>query len=239
MATMESLIGLVNRIQRACTALGDYGGGDSALSSLWDALPSVVVVGGQAGNLTEQELAGELFVFSCDVCLVMESSGKSSVLESIVGRDFLPRGSGIVTRRPLVLQLHKTDGGEEYAEFGHMPRRRFTDFSLVRQEIQDETDRITGKSKQISPIPIHLSIYSPNVVNLTLIDLPGLTKVAVEGQPESIVEDIEKMVRTYVDKPNSIILAISPANQDIATSDAMKLAKEVDPSGYNCMYYMG
>ncbi|KAJ0612018.1 putative dynamin stalk domain, dynamin, GTPase region, GTPase effector domain, Dynamin superfamily [Helianthus annuus] len=167
----------------------------------------------------------------CFRCLFMESSGKSSVLESIVGRDFLPRGSGIVTRRPLVLQLHKTDGGEEYAEFGHMPRRRFTDFSLVRQEIQDETDRITGKSKQISPIPIHLSIYSPNVVNLTLIDLPGLTKVAVEGQPESIVEDIEKMVRTYVDKPNSIILAISPANQDIATSDAMKLAKEVDPSG--------
>ncbi|XP_076933824.1 phragmoplastin DRP1E-like isoform X2 [Bidens hawaiensis] len=206
MATMESLIGLVNRIQRACTALGDYGAGDDALNSLWDALPSVVVVGGQ-------------------------SSGKSSVLESIVGRDFLPRGSGIVTRRPLVLQLHKTDGGEEYAEFGHLPRRRFTDFSLVRQEIQDETDRITGKSKQISPIPIHLSIYSPNVVNLTLIDLPGLTKVAVEGQPESIVEDIEKMVRAYVDKPNSIILAISPANQDIATSDAIKLAKEVDPSG--------
>ncbi|KAL0308717.1 UNVERIFIED_CONTAM: Dynamin-related protein 1E [Sesamum radiatum] len=207
MATMESLIGLVNRIQRACTALGDYGGGDQAFSSLWDALPSVAVVGGQ-------------------------SSGKSSVLESIVGRDFLPRGSGIVTRRPLVLQLQKTeDGQQEYAEFGHLPRRRFADFSLVRKEIQDETDRITGKTKQISPVPIHLSIYSPNVVNLTLIDLPGLTKVAVEGQPESIVQDIENMVRTYVEKPNCIILAISPANQDIATSDAIKLAREVDPSG--------
>ncbi|KAI3711236.1 hypothetical protein L2E82_41183 [Cichorium intybus] len=207
MATMESLIGLVNRIQRACTALGDYGGGDSTFSSLWDALPSVAVVGGQ-------------------------SSGKSSVLESIVGRDFLPRGSGIVTRRPLVLQLHKTEGRkEEYAEFGHLPRRRFTDFALVRKEIADETDRITGKTKQISPIPIHLSIYSPHVVNLTLIDLPGLTKIAVEGQSENIVEDIENMVRLYVEKPNSIILAISPANQDIATSDAIKLAKEVDPSG--------
>ncbi|CAH1439551.1 unnamed protein product [Lactuca virosa] len=207
MATMESLIGLVNRIQRACTALGDYGGGDSTFSSLWDALPSVAVVGGQ-------------------------SSGKSSVLESIVGRDFLPRGSGIVTRRPLVLQLHKTEGRqEEYAEFGHLPRRRFTDFALVRKEIADETDRITGKSKQISPIPIHLSIYSPHVVNLTLIDLPGLTKIAVEGQSENIVEDIENMVRLYVEKPNSIILAISPANQDIATSDAIKLAKEVDPTG--------
>ncbi|KAH9607479.1 hypothetical protein KSS87_019376 [Heliosperma pusillum] len=206
MTTMESLIGLVNRIQRACTVLGDHGGGDTAFNSLWEALPSVAVVGGQ-------------------------SSGKSSVLESIVGRDFLPRGSGIVTRRPLVLQLHKTEEGtQEYAEFLHLPKRPFTDFALVRKEIQDETDRVTG-SRQISPVPIHLSIYSPNVVNLTLIDLPGLTKVAIDGQPESIVKDIEDMVRTYVDKPNCIILAISPANQDIATSDAIKLAKEVDPNG--------
>ncbi|KAH7415742.1 hypothetical protein KP509_14G059000 [Ceratopteris richardii] len=202
---MEGLIALVNRIQRACTALGDHGG-DNALPTLWEALPSVVVVGGQ-------------------------SSGKSSVLESIVGRDFLPRGSGIVTRRPLVLQLNKTERGPDYAEFMHLPKKRFTDFAAVRKEISDETDRITGRTKQISPVPIHLSIYSPNVVNLTLIDLPGLTKVAVEGQPESIVADIENMVRLYVDKPNSLILAISPANQDIATSDAIKLAREVDPTG--------
>ncbi|XP_045807997.1 phragmoplastin DRP1C-like [Trifolium pratense] len=204
MATMTSLIGLINKIQRACTVLGDHGGEGL---SLWEALPSVAVVGGQ-------------------------SSGKSSVLESVVGRDFLPRGSGIVTRRPLVLQLHKTDDGQQdYAEFLHAPRKRYTDFAAVRKEISDETDRITGKSKAISNIPIQLSIYSPNVVNLTLIDLPGLTKVAVEGQSESIVQDIENMVRSYVEKPNCIILAISPANQDIATSDAIKIAKEVDPSG--------
>ncbi|KAG5538788.1 hypothetical protein RHGRI_019364 [Rhododendron griersonianum] len=188
-ATMESLIGLVNRIQRACTALGDYGGGDTAFSSLWDSLPSVAVVGGQ-------------------------SSGKSSVLESIVGRDFLPRGSGIVTRRPLVLQLYRIDEGQDYAEFSHLPRRKFSDFAMVRKEIEDETDRLTGKSKQISPVPIHLSIYSPN-----------------EGQSENIVQDIENMVRSYIEKPNSIILAISPANQDIATSDAIKIAREVDPTG--------
>ncbi|PRQ44519.1 putative dynamin central domain, dynamin, GTPase domain, Dynamin superfamily [Rosa chinensis] len=76
----------------------------------------------------------------------------------------------------------------------------------------------------------HFWVYLA-AVNLTLIDLPGLTKVAVEGQPDSIVEDIESMVRSYVEKPNCIILAISPANQDIATSDAIKLAREVDPSG--------
>ncbi|ESW25228.1 hypothetical protein PHAVU_003G018000 [Phaseolus vulgaris] len=204
MATMTSLIGLINKIQRACTVLGDHGGEGM---SLWEALPTVAVVGGQ-------------------------SSGKSSVLESVVGRDFLPRGSGIVTRRPLVLQLHKTEEGkQEYAEFLHQSRKRFSDFAAVRQEISDETDRITGKTKAISNVPIQLSIYSPHVVNLTLIDLPGLTKVAVEGQSDTIVQDIENMVRSYIEKPNCIILAISPANQDIATSDAIKIAREVDPSG--------
>nr|KYP58705.1 Dynamin-related protein 5A [Cajanus cajan] len=203
---MENLISLVNKIQRACTALGDHGE-SSALPTLWDSLPAIAVVGGQ-------------------------SSGKSSVLESVVGKDFLPRGSGIVTRRPLVLQLHKSDeGSREYAEFLHLPRKRFTDFAAVRKEIQDETDRETGRTKQISSVPIHLSIYSPNVVNLTLIDLPGLTKVAVEGQPDSIVKDIEDMVRSYIEKPNCIILAISPANQDLATSDAIKISREVDPTG--------
>ncbi|KAK4789369.1 hypothetical protein SAY86_020688 [Trapa natans] len=203
---MENLISLVNKIQRACTALGDHGEG-SALPTLWDSLPAIAVVGGQ-------------------------SSGKSSVLESVVGKDFLPRGSGIVTRRPLVLQLHKLDkGSTEYAEFLHLPRKRFTDFAAVRKEISDETDRETGRTKQISSVPIHLSIYSPNVVNLTLIDLPGLTKVAVEGQPDSIVQDIENMVRSFIEKPNCIILAISPANQDLATSDAIKISREVDPTG--------
>ncbi|XP_073045055.1 dynamin-related protein 5A-like [Primulina eburnea] len=202
---MENLIQLVNRLQRACTALGDHGE-ESALPTLWDALPSIAVVGGQ-------------------------SSGKSSVLESIVGKDFLPRGTGIVTRRPLVLQLHRLDEGREYAEFGHLPRKRFTDFAAVRKEIADETDRETGRSKQISSVPIYLSIYSPNVVNLTLIDLPGLTKVAVEGQSDSIVTDIENMVRSYIEKPNCIILAVSSANQDLATSDAIKVSREVDPKG--------
>ncbi|KAL7203194.1 hypothetical protein ACSBR2_016490 [Camellia fascicularis] len=202
---MENLISLVNKLQRACTALGDHGE-ESALPTLWDALPSIAVVGGQ-------------------------SSGKSSVLESVVGKDFLPRGSGIVTRRPLVLQLHRIDEGREYAEFMHLPKKKFTDFAAVRKEIADETDRETGRSKQISTVPIYLSIYSPNVVNLTLIDLPGLTKVAIDGQSESIVQDIENMVQSYIEKPNCIILAISPANQDLATSDAIKISREVDPKG--------
>lgn len=109
-----------------------------------------------------------------------QSSGKSSVLETIVQRDFLPRGSGIVTRRPLILQLITQRGGtqeEEYGEFMHIKDKRFYDFSEIRQEIIRDTERLAGANKGISRTPIHLRIYSPKVLTLTLVDLPGLTKV--------------------------------------------------------------
>ncbi|XP_069738520.1 dynamin-2 isoform X3 [Phaenicophaeus curvirostris] len=158
-----------------------------------------------------------------------QSAGKSSVLENFVGRDFLPRGSGIVTRRPLILQLifSKT----EYAEFLHCKSKKFTDFDEVRQEIEAETDRVTGTNKGISPVPINLRVYSPHVLNLTLIDLPGITKVPVGDQPQDIEYQIKEMILQFISRESSLILAVTPANMDLANSDALKMAKEVDPQG--------
>lgn len=158
-----------------------------------------------------------------------QSAGKSSVLENFVGRDFLPRGSGIVTRRPLILQLRNSQ--QEYGEFKHAPGRLYSDFDEIRREIEQETDRSTGKNKGISPIPINLEIHSPHVLNLTLIDLPGLTKVPVGDQPTDIEQQIRNMILQFIEQENCLILAVTPANQDLATSDALKLAKEVDPDG--------
>ncbi|XP_058234145.1 dynamin-3 isoform X3 [Hemibagrus wyckioides] len=158
-----------------------------------------------------------------------QSAGKSSVLENFVGRDFLPRGSGIVTRRPLVLQL--INNKAEYAEFLHCKGKKFVDFDEVRMEIEAETDRITGSNKGISPIPINLRVYSPNVLNLTLIDLPGMTKVAVGDQPPDIEHQIRDMLLQFITKESCLILAVTPANMDLANSDALKIAKEVDPQG--------
>ncbi|XP_077379902.1 dynamin-2-like isoform X6 [Festucalex cinctus] len=158
-----------------------------------------------------------------------QSAGKSSVLENFVGRDFLPRGSGIVTRRPLILQL--VNNKAEYAEFLHCKGRKFVDFDEVRQEIEAETDRLTGSNKGISPIPINLRVYSPNVLNLTLIDLPGMTKVAVGDQPADIEHQIRDMLLQFITKESCLILAVTPANTDLANSDALKIAKEVDPQG--------
>ncbi|XP_036409275.1 dynamin-3 isoform X3 [Megalops cyprinoides] len=158
-----------------------------------------------------------------------QSAGKSSVLENFVGRDFLPRGSGIVTRRPLILQL--VNNKAEYAEFLHCKGRKFVDFEEVRAEIEAETDRITGSNKGISPIPINLRVYSPHVLNLTLIDLPGMTKVAVGDQPHDIEHQIRDMLLQFITKESCLILAVTPANTDLANSDALKIAKEVDPQG--------
>ncbi|XP_023222598.1 dynamin-1-like [Centruroides sculpturatus] len=158
-----------------------------------------------------------------------QSVGKSSVLENIVGREFIPRGKDIVTRRPLIIQLINSD--EEYGLFLHKPDEVYTDFNAICKEIQDETDRELGKQKNVSTKPINLKIYSPHVVNLTLVDLPGLTKVPVGDQPSNIDEIIHKMVRDFVESDHTLILAVSSATQDIATSDALKVAREVDPRG--------
>lgn len=80
-------------------------------------------------------------------------------------------------------------------------------------------------------MPINLRIFSPNVLTLTLVDLPGLTKVPVGGQPQDIERQIREMILKYISKSNAIILAVTAANTDLANSDGLKLAREVDPDG--------
>lgn len=117
-----------------------------------------------------------------------QSSGKSSVLESIVGEDFLPRGTDIVTRCPLILQLLHSEDGTKEASFSHLEDKVFIDFFKVRDEIQNRTNVLAGCDKKIVDEPIYLTIYSPKVPNLTLIDLPGITKVATDDQDKDIVK---------------------------------------------------
>ncbi|XP_059061852.1 dynamin-1-like protein isoform X4 [Achroia grisella] len=207
---MEALIPVINKLQDVFNTVGA-----DAIQ-----LPQIIVLGTQ-------------------------SSGKSSVIESLVGRSFLPRGPGIVTRRPLVLQLvyspkdskeHRsaeegTINLEEWGKFLHTKEKVYTDFDTIRQEIERETDRMAGNNKGICPEPISLKIFSTTVVNLTLVDLPGITKIPIGDQPEDIENQIRNLIIKYISNPNSIILAVTAANTDMATSEAIKMAKEVDPDG--------
>ncbi|KAH8582171.1 dynamin-related DRPB, partial [Cryptosporidium sp. chipmunk genotype I] len=172
------------------------------------------------------------------ICVVgTQSSGKSSVLESVVGFDFLPRGEGIVTRRPVEMRLvhipSKNGVDEAYVVFEKDKNKKFTDFEKVREEIDRLTDEVAGKNKGIVDDPIILTIYGTQCPDLTLIDLPGITRVPLKGSDQC--DNIEQLTRDmairYARDPRTIILAVIPANADMSTSDALQLSRRVDPKG--------
>jgi dynamin 1-like protein len=130
-----------------------------------------------------------------------------------------------------VALLPSSHSGQEWGEFLHLPGQKFYDFSEIRAEIERETDRLTGKNKGISNKSINLRIFSPYVLNLTLVDLPGITKVPTGDQPEDVEQQILAMCYEFISNPNAIILAVSAANQDLVNSEGIKLARSVDPEG--------
>nr|XP_042899286.1 dynamin-1 isoform X4 [Parasteatoda tepidariorum] len=156
-----------------------------------------------------------------------QSSGKSSTLESFVGREFLPRGTDTVTRRPTIVQMTPNQH-EEYVVFSHKPEIRFTDFKKVREEIETETRRHPGPTGFTSD-PISMHIHSPRVLKLTVVDLPGLIRIVQDGHATSNIQEVRKMVLKYIEPKEALILAIIPATQDFLTCDSLEIAREVDP----------
>lgn len=168
-------------------------------------LPSIVVVGSQ-------------------------SSGKSSVLEAIVGHEFLPKGSNMVTRRPIELTLVNTPNAHaEYGEFPALGLGKVTDFQQIQRTLTD-LNLAVPEADCVSDDPIQLRIYSPNVPDLSLIDLPGYIQVAGHDQPAELKEKIADLCEKYIQSPN-VILAISAADVDLANSTALRASRRVDPRG--------
>lgn len=170
------------------------------------------------------------------VVIGSQSSGKSSVLEAIVGHEFLPKGNNMVTRRPIELTLiHTTasSGGRggpvEYAEFPGTGLGKVTDFKQVQKMLFDQNMSVPAE-ECVSDQPIELRIYSPHVPDLTLIDLPGYVQLASMDQPEELREKISGLCDKYIAEPN-IILAVCAADVDLANSPALRASRRVDPLG--------
>ena len=176
---------------------------DSSSASL--TLPSIVVIGSQ-------------------------SSGKSSVLESIVGKEFLPKGSNMVTRRPIELTLVNTSGSNETtADFPSLRAYNIKDFNEVKRILM-ELNMAVPSSEAVSADPIQLTIKSSRVPDLSLVDLPGYIQVEAADQPYELKSKIRQVCETYLAEPN-IILAISAADVDLANSSALRASKVADPKG--------
>ncbi|KAK3940735.1 dynamin family protein [Diplogelasinospora grovesii] len=164
------------------------------------------------------------------VVIGSQSSGKSSVLEAIVGHEFLPKGSNMVTRRPIELTLINTpESNVEYGEFPDLGLPKVTDFSMIQKTLT-ELNLAVPDSQCVSDDPIHLRIYSPNVPDLSLIDLPGYIQVVGHNQPQELKQKISELCDKYIQPPN-VILAISAADVDLANSAALRASRRVDPRG--------
>lgn len=175
---------------------------------------------GQSGSLTLPSI----------VVIGSQSSGKSSVLEAIVGHQFLPKGSNMVTRRPIELTLVNTPNAQaEYGEFPALGLGKITDFSQVQRTLTDLNLAVSDKDC-VSDDPIQLTIYSPNVPDLSMIDLPGYIQVASHDQPPELKQKISDLCDKYIQTPN-VILAISAADVDLANSTALRASRRVDPRG--------
>ena len=177
-----------------------------------------------------------------------QSSGKSSVLNSLIQWDILPTGQNMVTRTPLQIELIPvTDSTTSILQFGEyqgghwQSKRQFTlsdqpsaeELGFIHSVIESETIRLAGKKKEISPRPIYVQIHSPRVPQLTLVDLPGLTMVACtdQGQPADIKQQISDMISGYLTSSRTLIMAIMPARCDLEADAALELIKRHDPHG--------
>lgn len=164
------------------------------------------------------------------VVIGSQSSGKSSVLEAIVGHEFLPKGTNMVTRRPIELTLVNTpDSRLEYGEFPDLGLRKITDFTSIQRTLT-ELNLAVPDTECVSDDPIHLTVYSPHVPDLSLIDLPGYIQVVGQNQPLELKQKISELCDKYIQPPN-VILAISAADVDLANSTALRASRRVDPRG--------
>ncbi|KAJ2074845.1 mitochondrial dynamin GTPase Msp1, partial [Coemansia sp. S142-1] len=164
------------------------------------------------------------------VVIGSQSSGKSSVLEAIVGQEFLPKGSNMVTRRPIELTLINTpESTEEYGEFPQLGLGRIDDFRHIQRTLHD-LNMAVPEAECVSDKPIELRIYSPHVPDLRLVDLPGYIQVVNRKQPPVLRQKIRDLCEGYLKQPN-IILAVCAADVDLANSEALKASRRNDPMG--------
>ena len=163
-----------------------------------------------------------------------QSSGKSSLLESLSDIT-LPSGENITTRVPLILRLERQPNCERHAIIGETADlkqgEKIYDISKIPRKIVEYTNKLAGSKGIVVDKPIHIKVISPSGPTMTLIDLPGITHLSRQNIQEDIHSATVGLVKKYIQNEQMIILCVVPALDDFANSEAIKLAKEVDPEG--------
>ncbi|KAJ7294545.1 hypothetical protein O6H91_Y251600 [Diphasiastrum complanatum] len=161
-----------------------------------------------------------------------QSHGKSSVLESLA-EITLPRRQGIATRVPLILRLQSCKVASEQSitiEYLNV-KDEIKSEELIEAAIDEATNVLAGPRKDVRDTPISLHVRKLGAPDLTMVDLPGITRVPVHGQPENIYEQIAAMIQKYINPPESIILNVISATVDFPTCESIRMSQLADKEG--------
>lgn len=191
-----------------------------------------------------------------------QSSGKSSVLESLTGFSF-PRAAGLCTRyatqitcrrepkRSVSITIIPRPDANDIVKQRLRKFHRYLD-EMNEQDLADvfeDANHAMGIRSGVEPTNdpddglitfsediLKIEINGPDQPGLTVIDVPGIFRAATPGlTTESDIGLVTSMVKSYMNDSRTIILAVIPCNVDIATQEILKLAKDADPSGSRTM----
>ncbi|KAI0557988.1 Dynamin [Gracilaria domingensis] len=165
-----------------------------------------------------------------------QSAGKSSVLERLTSIRF-PRAQNTCTRVPTIVQLHTnplvkvaTALVSKNADFSDA--KTCEDMKSVEDAILAFSSSIMENTAPISDSPIHIRYTRKKGPVMTLIDLPGITHVDVDGRDDFDIHDVtSSMVHKYVKNDNMVVLVVIPANDDFGNAEALRIAQLYDKEG--------
>lgn len=152
-----------------------------------------------------------------------QSSGKSSVLESITGID-TPRGQNTVTRGPIVIQIRRTMKSSDECAFiwsEKKEKQKITLGQIGESILSFQKTLISEQSVEITSTPVYIEVNKIDAPDLTLYDLPGLTY-----KNEKMTGTIKRIIEDFTRGNETLILLITPANTDLTTSEALSLCRK-------------
>ncbi len=169
-----------------------------------------------------------------------QSSGKSSVLEALSGIPF-PRGTGLVTRCPIRMVMKRARSGEAWSSFvstsvnpKQVAVRDVTELNGVMERLMGE---LCEGSNNFSTESIIVELTSPDAYDLTVVDLPGIIRTVTAGQNKTSIEQVNRLIKSFLSDQRTIILAVIPANQVFFCLFFCHRCPQLPPGYRHCGYF--
>ena len=223
-------------------------------------LPSIVVVGDQSSGKSSVLEAlsgvslprGQSITTRCPLILRLVNLTEGEESKTAIDKSALTNGSRSTSQHtkgekqqqgeadgpiPVAAAVPtETAGPKPYAYISLTPLptdkdKRITNLDDIGSRITALTQQLAGTHVSISDRPIYLSVYRQHSPDLTLVDLPGLTRNPVGDQPKDIYQQIKRMIERYIESDEAVILNVMPASVDFPTCECVMMSKQVDPLG--------